>query len=141
MSAGILRVHNPISVQYVERPILKKYPWKIKSHMFGKQFKCDLCEQTFMQKDTLRQHKLYRCKNADNLQLLKNREEKRERQKFACEMCDKVYGDKRNLQNHIRIIHEGKTDNFVCDVCSKSFSRITSLVAHKMLHTGEFKIF
>ena len=111
------------------------------SHMFGKQFKCDLCEQTFMQKDTLRQHKLYRCKNADNLQLLKNREEKRERQKFACEMCDKVYGDKRNLQNHIRIIHEGKTDNFVCDVCSKSFSRITSLVAHKMLHTGEFKIF
>ena len=110
-----------------------------RSHLFGKEFQCDQCEKAFMQKDTLRQHKTYHCKNADSLQLQKKREEKKQR--FACEMCEKVYGDKRNLMNHIQIIHEGKTDNFVCDVCSKSFSRKTSLVAHKMLHTGEFKIF
>ena len=110
-----------------------------RAHTFGKEFQCDLCEQTFMQKDSLRQHKIYRCKNADTLKMQKKREENR--QKFSCEMCDKVYGDKRNLLNHIQIIHEGKTDNFVCDICSKSFSRRTSLVAHKMLHTGEFKVF
>ena len=110
-----------------------------KAHMFGKQYQCDLCEQAFIQKESLRQHKLYRCKNADTLKLQKKREE--DRQKFACKMCEKVYGDKRNLMNHIQIIHEGKTDNFVCDICSKSFSRRTSLVAHKMLHTGEFKVF
>ena len=112
-----------------------------RAHLYGKEFECELCGQTFQQRDSLRQHKLYRCKNADTLLRIENRE--KYKQKFPCTvpMCDKVYSDKRNLLTHIQIIHEGKTDNFVCDICSKSFSRRTSLVAHKMLHTGEFKIF
>jgi len=106
-----------------------------KAHLYGKEISCDLCGNTFQTSEGLKRHKMISCKNAlitENRLKLKT---------FHCHLCEKVFTDKRNLLNHVKIIHEGKSDNFVCDVCNKVFSRRTGLAAHKLLHTGDFKVY
>merc|ERR1712098_114058 len=104
------------------------------AHLYGKMFSCDLCGQTFQQASAVKTHKMFSCKNAVTI-------DRTNLKQYKCQFCEKVYSDNRGLQDHIKIIHEGKKDNFVCDICSKSFSRRTSLAAHKLLHSGEFKVY
>ena len=103
-----------------------------REHLYGKELSCDLCGNTFRETYQLTRHKKFKCMKQDNKLILK---------KFECKECDKKYSDKRALETHIKIIHEGKKDNFVCDICSKVFSRRTSFSAHKLLHTGNFKVY
>jgi len=104
------------------------------AHLYGKQHSCDLCGKTFQQANYLKTHKMFSCKNAETISRVNMK-------KFKCQFCEKEYADNRGMMDHVKIVHEGKRDNFVCDICSKVFSRRTSLSAHKLLHTGEFKIF
>ena len=111
----------------------QNYKAHYQAHLFGKAFSCDMCGNSFQQECFLKTHKMYSCKNSPTIE--------RPNKQFQCQLCEKVYSDNRGLQDHIMIVHEGKKDNFVCEICSKSFSRRTSLAAHKLLHTGEYKVY
>lgn len=51
------------------------------------------------------------------------------RKQFKCDYCEKSYGYKGQLQNHIMIVHEGKRP-FECEICLKSFTSKHHLKAH-----------
>ncbi|WAQ96971.1 ZFP26-like protein, partial [Mya arenaria] len=77
-----------------------------------KQFRCDKCE----------------CKFYTNYQLKKHTEKKHvdTRGTWACEVCQKVFNDKRYLSNHMRI----HTDPQICEVCGKAFNCRGQLKQH-----------
>ena len=56
-------------------------------------------------------------------------------QRYTCSTCGKVYKSNVNLLSHFNTIHLGQK-NFFCEQCGKTFSRGTSLSAHKKLHDG-----
>ena len=60
---------------------------------------------------------------------------------FPCSECDKIYHERSNLTEHMRIVHEGIKDSFKCSFCQKKFGRKRNLDVHILLHTGEFKRF
>ena len=103
------------------------------AHINGNQHTCDLCGKSFQQASYLKSHKMGWCKNSDV--------PRPEPKKHKCQHCEKEYTDKRALTDHVKIIHEGVTDTFACDVCNQKFSRRTSLYAHALLHKGEYKVY
>lgn len=50
---------------------------------------------------------------------------------LCCEVCDKKFGDDKDLSKH-RKIHIPKP--FVCETCGKSFTRDDLLLRHKIIH-------
>ena len=54
--------------------------------------------------------------------------------KFPCVVCEKKFGKKWNLTNHIEMIHN-KTKKFICVVCQKKFGKKWNLINHtKRIH-------
>nr|XP_029731732.1 zinc finger protein 184-like [Aedes albopictus] len=54
---------------------------------------------------------------------------------YACELCPKKYPHKKNLKEHVEIVHEN-TKEHVCPVCGKGFARKKRMDAHfKAIHT------
>jgi hypothetical protein len=51
--------------------------------------------------------------------------------KFMCGVCNKYFGNTKNLRVHISEIHEGKRGQFPCDVCGKVFPRKRNMERHK----------
>lgn len=51
---------------------------------------------------------------------------------FSCPHCDKSYGLKRDLKEHM-VLHSGHKP-YVCEHCSKAFARRPSLRIHRLLH-------
>lgn len=51
---------------------------------------------------------------------------------FSCPHCDKTYGLKRDLKEHM-VLHTGEKP-YVCEHCGKAFARRPSLRIHRLLH-------
>merc|ERR1712127_380228 len=51
--------------------------------------------------------------------------------KFQCGVCNKYFGNQKNLRVHISEIHEGKRGEFPCDLCNKVFPRKRNMERHK----------
>ena len=51
--------------------------------------------------------------------------------KFMCGVCNKFFGNTKNLRVHISEIHEGKRGQFPCDICNKVFPRKRNMERHK----------
>ncbi|XP_049573740.1 zinc finger protein 408 isoform X2 [Syngnathus scovelli] len=51
---------------------------------------------------------------------------------FSCPHCDKTFGLKQDLHEHLVIHTEGKP--YVCECCSKAFGHRSSLRNHRLLH-------
>ena len=65
---------------------------------------------------------------------------------FKCEFCEKKFGSKNALRQHIvkckpDIVSDKKyaDELFPCDQCDKVFSRKATLLNHMKLHSGDFK--
>ncbi|CAB0037931.1 unnamed protein product [Trichogramma brassicae] len=58
------------------------------------------------------------------------------RRDFACDKCEKKFGQKAHLLSHQRTVHEDQKD-FTCDKCGKKFTQKPSLLCHqKIVHEG-----
>ena len=57
--------------------------------------------------------------------------------KFKCQICDKVFKSKQNLDIHVRG-HTGEKP-FSCDFCPKKFNTKSNLKTHTMYHAGDRK--
>ena len=128
-----------VALKYMCNLCGKQFPRKGKleihqrTHMKGANVTCDLCGKTFKQPEYLQNHKRYKCKN--------NEIEVQNKKRYACNVCGNDYAEQRSLITHMRIVHDGITDQFECDHCGQKFSRKTSLWAHKKLHTGDHKMY
>ncbi|CAG4983908.1 unnamed protein product [Colias eurytheme] len=139
--------------------------------------KCRFCGKVFKSRNSLKQHevkhgerKMYICDVCGKMSLsksylkvhLETHNENKERN-YGCDICDKKFFSKINLQNHIHRAHTGRQytcqlcnitykykDNLVkhllthegkklykCDYCNKSFSTRTYCVEHQRVHSGE----
>lgn len=53
-----------------------------------------------------------------------------EQLKRTCEHCNKVYLAQKNLNRHMREVHENIRDH-KCDICDQAFNRPVHLAEHK----------
>ena len=169
MEKHIFRVHEghaPVKFTCSDcgKMFLKKHEFRehCEMHINGKP-KCDTCGKEFEWKSALSKHKmihltpqerknvlakdkssgLKQCKICDKMvvNMKRHMQGHNDERNFHCNECGKSYIDKKSLNNHRAIIHEGKVDNFFCKICNKSFTRRTGLAAHMLLHTGKGRLF
>ncbi|XP_052818211.1 endothelial zinc finger protein induced by tumor necrosis factor alpha-like [Mya arenaria] len=128
------------SVCSAEFDDLLKYKSHIRNSHLPRKHKCQFCPCSFSQTKNLRFHekwshseKQFRCDKCEckfytNYQLKKHTEKKHvdTRGTWACEVCQKVFNDKRYLSNHMRI----HTDPQICEVCGKAFNCRGQLKQH-----------
>ena len=119
-----------------------------------KDFLCDICNQYFDTKDNLKTHintlhiglKNLPCKICGKLyskaylgKHMKRMHENSDKHKklktlFQCNLCDKEFVHKANLETHVDIDHFG-IKKFSCTICDKKFKRKQNLNMHlKMIH-------
>jgi KRAB domain-containing zinc finger protein len=110
------------------------------THSEKKDHMCELCSKAFSEAGTLRRHMLTHTRQKDH----------------QCDLCHKTFGLAQSLRRHklkhfeddpemdlpvandwtMHTLDSGKQE-FVCGVCSKEFSSVTSLKTHMFLHTGQ----
>lgn len=122
----------------------RAYNKHMNEHTFGKQFKCDLCNQQFRRKKALIVH-ISRHHSLDGKQIsceicqkkftsdldLKTHMNKHE--SFQCDICKKCFKRKDYLKKH-RLNHDEDHTNFQCKICSKTYCSSKSLEAHMGIH-------
>ena len=93
-------------------------------------FPCELCDQVF-------HYKAYKARHFDRVHLGikkkkyrgKRKQTKREKdsgQEILCEKCPKRFSDQKNLQSHIRIVHEN-VKAYKCEICDRRFGAVISI--------------
>ena len=81
---------------------------------------CTKCPKTFQKKSNLKSH--YDVHLGEK--------------SYSCDKCDNRFFHSGSLNRHKLVKHE-KTQSYVCETCSKSFSRKDWLKTHMRGHTGE----
>ncbi|XP_072121655.1 uncharacterized protein [Mobula birostris] len=85
-------------------------------------YSCNTCSQIFSNYQNLRQHRL----------TVHNNE-----RPFACSLCDKRFKRQKDINDHIRRVHEKKRAPQTCPFCDKVISSKCGLTVHIRTHTGE----
>ncbi|XP_021247145.1 GDNF-inducible zinc finger protein 1-like isoform X3 [Numida meleagris] len=83
-------------------------------------YSCNTCEQLFSSHQNLRQH----CLTAHS-------------GGFSCMFCDKRFKRQKDINDHIRRVHEKQRDPQACPYCDKVISSKCGLTVHIRTHTGE----
>ena len=120
--------------------------YHLKIHV--KAFQCETCGAYFSHAAGLRAHrafkhdgKYFECKEcgkklARSITLKKHiRLVHRKNKPFACTVCEFTSGDKKHLDQHMRI-HTGEKP-YQCQFCPSRFARKDNLKLHVRTHTGE----
>ncbi|XP_052834098.1 zinc finger protein 227-like [Octopus bimaculoides] len=135
----------------------------------GKPFRCQFCNQAFSDSCLFVKHmelhlgkSLYRCEFCgtlfgDFLELITHR---KDHLMFACNHCDKRFGDEESRKKHVNRLHEDplrvskkkfslRIDEILqkntavlkpfhsCDICFENFPQLSQLLIHKKTHTKE----
>ncbi|XP_066467164.1 GDNF-inducible zinc finger protein 1-like [Tiliqua scincoides] len=85
-------------------------------------YSCNLCEQLFSNGQNLRQHRLTVHSNE---------------RRFPCLLCDKKFKCQKDINYHVRRVHEKKQNPQRCPYCDKVISSKCGLTVHIRTHTGE----
>ena len=129
------------------------------AHTDKKPFSCEECIEMFGTKSQLTKHQLEHAKTNGSLNLEQERVLREQSEKricdlcgkklscavtlqrhmrihdsigtkfYTCEECGKAYSDKRNLSDHISIVHR-QVKKFPCAICGKQFGRRCNLQDH-----------
>ncbi|CAG9801039.1 unnamed protein product [Chironomus riparius] len=94
------------------------------SHETLKLFECDKCPKSFAKKFQVRNH----------LQNVHVYEKVVPSFKCHFEDCSKIFVNNLRLQHHLKYTHEGG-DQVICEICSKTFKKRSSLDEHMRIHT------
>ncbi|KAM6085181.1 uncharacterized protein LJ206_006969 isoform 1-T2 [Theristicus caerulescens] len=86
------------------------------------EYSCNACEQLFSTHQNLRRHRL--TVHGDE-------------RGFSCLFCDKRFKRQKDINDHIRRVHEKKRDPQACPYCDKVISSKCGLTVHIRTHTGE----
>ncbi|XP_062575876.1 zinc finger and BTB domain-containing protein 49-like [Saccostrea cucullata] len=99
--------------------------WETKKHMqkdhleqLNKEFTCNICHQTFSEKQDLRNHKFSAHGS---------------KRKFTCEECGRNFNHLSTLESH-RKVHTGGDRSYVCEICGKRFPPRNTL-RHARMHS------
>ena len=94
------------------------------AHTTERNITCDQCPKLFSTESLQREH----SRRAHNS----------EKMKFPCDLCEKVFGRRHGLKDHIVRIHS-ELEKFCCDYCNKSFKVERVLKKHiEALHEKTF---
>ncbi|KAH0621893.1 hypothetical protein JD844_023614 [Phrynosoma platyrhinos] len=85
-------------------------------------YSCNLCDQLFSSCQNLKQHELT-VHNSERC--------------FPCLSCDKKFKRQKDINDHIRRVHEKKRKPQKCPYCDKVISSKCGLTVHIRTHTGE----
>ena len=118
----------------------------IKPSPTKKYYKCDICENRFMQKGNLKRHtrlihekvkKNQSDKNYGDGDLIKHMQSHSSKT-YNCEICYKVLKQRSSFTRHMKT-HK-KSEGYKCEICEKEFSRPDYLKKHvKISHEKECK--
>ncbi|XP_055634274.1 zinc finger protein 888-like [Toxorhynchites rutilus septentrionalis] len=128
LAEGELRCDNCRKV-FKSRKMLLRHQ---EIHSSENKYKCRYCGRWFRARSSWYNHELKHRHAVDN-------KEKLERE-FLCEICAKSFKTKKQLVDHLAIVHEG-VKRFHCDICNKSFTRNGSLAEHKLIQHAGIKQF
>ena len=112
-----------------ESPTLKNFK--------SKRFACSLCDKTFVQKRSLKNHIKEFHEEDGGKELLNNFENlhKYEKEEFKCSMCERKFEKEISMRRHFK--SSGHYNVNSCPVCYKSFGRKGGLKMH-FRHSGHF---
>nr|XP_029733245.1 transcription factor grauzone-like [Aedes albopictus] len=82
-------------------------------------FRCDQCPKRFPSADLLNRHTANHNRFTHKI--------------IKCHICGQRFGRKLRLREHMIAVHE-KTAVYVCEICSKSFTRLEMFKEHQMTH-------
>ena len=93
------------------------YNHKIQQHIRPKKYECQECKENFTTQQTLTRH------------IQRIHEGIPDDKKFACEQCGVLHATAFRLKMHIKTKHD-KVYDYKCEHCNKSFGRKNHLVQH-----------
>ena len=84
------------------------------------QFKCTLCQKTFVKRKHLNQHRKIHFPSI-----------------YHCNLCSESFKSKLNLKVHLKYLHENCNKNEFCTICQATFKRKADLQVHLKIHSDK----
>nr|XP_026489348.1 zinc finger protein 729-like isoform X2 [Vanessa tameamea] len=100
---------------------------------FMSRFRCFYCPHDFTDCEELRAHTVIEHPICDvNLKCMRIRDTKSNKpQKLQCPKCPEILRSNYLRKQHLALVHDVKSSQFSCDICSKIFLIKSKLIQHK----------
>ena len=111
----------------------------LRIHDKEKQFKCEKCDKTFLERHLLKKHVSHVHENVSEEPQQSHVHDKiKLARTFGCDICGKKYNQMTSLKSHMNI-HAG-VKPYECDLCKEKFFTRNQVKCHKISkHTKRFR--